>query len=71
MLVCGQQISSRLPPETRSIQASPSRQIAKQISASEPLGGATTALGADKEPSPTPAALAGRRKGGESWTVDE
>jgi hypothetical protein len=44
----------------------PDRQIAKQTGAIHPLGGATTAQGANKEPSPTPADLAGRRKGGEN-----
>jgi hypothetical protein len=47
------------------------RQIAKQTGASEPLGGATTAQGANKEPSPTPAALAERRRGGKNWTKDK
>jgi hypothetical protein len=49
----------------------PNRQIAKQTGASEPLGGATTAQGANKEPSWTLAALSGRRKGGKNWTIDE
>jgi hypothetical protein len=45
--------------------------MAEQTGASEPLGGATTAQDADKEPWPTPAALAGRRKGGKNWTIDD
>jgi hypothetical protein len=44
------------------------RQMAEQTGASEPLGGATTAQGAHKVPSP--AALAGRRKDGKNWTID-
>jgi hypothetical protein len=47
------------------------RQMAEQTGASEPLDGATTAQGADKDPSSKPAALTGRRKGGKNWTVDE
>jgi hypothetical protein len=47
------------------------RQIAKQGGSSEPLSGATTAQGANKEPSPTPAAFAGRRQGGKNWTIDK
>jgi phosphoglycolate phosphatase-like HAD superfamily hydrolase len=47
------------------------RQMIKQTGSSEPLGGATTAQDAIKEPSPTPAALAGRRKGGKNWNNDE
>jgi hypothetical protein len=47
------------------------RKMAEQTGASEPLGDATTAHSADKEPSPTPVALAGRRKRGKNWSIDE
>jgi hypothetical protein len=45
--------------------------MAEQAGASEPLGGATTAQGADKEPSPTLAALASRRERGKKCSIDE
>jgi hypothetical protein len=38
------------------------QQMAEQTGAREPLGGVTSAEGVEKELSPTPAALTGRRK---------
>jgi hypothetical protein len=43
----------------------------EQTGASEPLSGATIGQGAVKELSPTPAALARRRKRGKNWTKVE
>jgi hypothetical protein len=48
-----------------------SKQMANQTGASGPLGGATTAQGADREPSSAPAALAGRGIRGKNRTIDE
>jgi hypothetical protein len=45
--------------------------MAERTGDSEPLSGATTTQGAKKKPSPTPAALSGRLKGGKSRIVDE
>jgi hypothetical protein len=47
------------------------KQMADQTGASGPLGGATTAQGADREPSSAPAALAGRGIRGKNRTIDE
>jgi hypothetical protein len=47
------------------------RQIEDHTAARKPLGGATFTQGANKEPSPTPAAHAGRRIGGKDKTIDE
>jgi hypothetical protein len=47
------------------------RKMAEQTGASEPLGDATTGHSVDKEPSPTPVALAGRGKRGKNWSIDE
>jgi hypothetical protein len=47
------------------------KQMVDQTGASGPLGGATTAQGADREPSSAPAALAGRGIRGKIRTIDE
>jgi hypothetical protein len=47
------------------------KQMVEQTGASGPLGGATTAQGADREPSSAPAALAGLGNCGKNRTIDE
>jgi hypothetical protein len=45
--------------------------MGEQTGASGLLGCAISAQGSNKEPSPTPAALSGRRKHGKKRTIDE